>query len=273
MSVRVFETTAQSVLTQSRIPGLDYAVNPYVGCTHACAYCYATFMKRFMKIPDEWGAFVGVKVNAADVLVRELPKRPPGRVSFGTVCDPYQRVEEQYRVTRACLEVLTGSDEYDVGVLTKSDLVVRDVDVLERIASVEVGFTVTTLEPGIAAVLEPGAPPPARRLAAMRELASRNVDVWGFFGPVLPGVSDSDEGVREVLEAFAEAGASRILVDRLNLYPRVRARLAPLLRARLPELVPWVDAVGRNPRRYEAELGDRVRRIAEELGLGADVCF
>ncbi|MBD3368525.1 MAG: radical SAM protein, partial [Candidatus Eisenbacteria bacterium] len=102
---RVFETTAKSVLTRSKIPGLDYAVNPYIGCTHSCSYCYATFMKKFMKITDPWGEFVGVKVNAAEVLAREVRRRHPGRVSLGTVCDPYQEEERRRLLTRSCLEV------------------------------------------------------------------------------------------------------------------------------------------------------------------------
>ncbi|MFH1502467.1 MAG: radical SAM protein [Candidatus Eisenbacteria bacterium] len=272
-ATRVFETTAKSVLSKSKIPGLDYAVNPYVGCEHACTYCYATFMKKFLRIPDEWGEFVGVKVNAAEVLGREARKKAPGVVTFGTVCDPYQDVEREYRITRACLEVFSEVEGFDVGVLTKSDLVARDVDVLSHISGADVGLTITTLAADVAGVLEPGAPPPARRLAAMRELASAGIGVWAFFGPVLPGLSDSEESVAEVLQAVSDAGASRVLVDRLNLYPKVWARLRPVLERRFPGLVDVVQDVRRDPDSYERELRARVKRAAAAVGLPVDVCF
>lgn len=273
MATRVFETEARSVLTKSKIPGLDYAVNPYVGCGHACAYCYATFMKKFMKIPDPWGEFVGVKVNAAEVLARDVRRSRPGVVSFGTVCDPYQEAEREYRITRSCLEVFTQAEGWQVGVLTKSDLVARDADVLERMHDAEVGLTITTLEPDVAAALEPGAPPPARRLAAMRELGGRGIAVWGFLGPLLPGISDSEEAVREVLTAMRDAGACRVLVDHMNLYPKVVARLRPVLVECFPDLVPALDDVRSGPARYDRELSARVERASRSLDLEVDLCF
>ena len=270
---RVFETTARSVLTKSKIPGLDYAVNPYVGCGHACVYCYATFMRRFLGISDEWGDFVGIKVNAAHVLAREARRKTPGVVSFGTVCDPYQDVERDYGISRKCLSVFVDVEGFDVGVLTKSDLVVRDVDVLERIGRVDVGFTVTTLDPGVAAALEPAAPSPARRVAAMRALSAQGISVWGFLGPVLPGLPDSDEELGAVLEALSEAGASHVLVDRLNLYPSVLANMRRVMRGRFPTLLPVLEAARSDPAGYEAALRGRVVNAASECGIDVDVCF
>ncbi|MCK4915123.1 MAG: radical SAM protein, partial [Candidatus Eisenbacteria sp.] len=116
---RVFAIECKTLMTKSKIPSLDYAINPYLGCEHGCAYCYATFMARFSDIKDEWGSFVGVKENAPEVLRKEIPRRRPGVVSFGTVCDAYQPVEERYGITRSCLEAFIGADGFEVGVLTK----------------------------------------------------------------------------------------------------------------------------------------------------------
>jgi DNA repair photolyase len=189
------------------------------------------------------------------------------------VCDPYQGVERRYRLTRACLEVFTEVDGFDVGVLTKSDLVVRDADVLRRIPSADVGFTITTLAPDVAEILEPGAPSPARRLAAMRELSSSGIDTWAFFGPVIPGVSDSEEAVQETLGAIIDAGASRVLVDKLNVYPKVWARLRPVLENLLPELLGVVETVRGDPDGYTRELAARVHRVSSGVGVDVEVCF
>ena len=167
-----FPVECKTVLSKSKIGSLDYAVNPYFGCWHGCLYCYATFMTKFRDAPGEWGEFVGVKVNAPEVLAREAARKKPGVVCFGTVCDAYQPVERRRRITRACLKAFVDVAGWEVGILTKSDLVTRDVDVISSLESPDVGFTVTTLDERLAATLEPGAPPPARRLAAMKALAA-----------------------------------------------------------------------------------------------------
>ena len=272
-AVREFTFECKSLMTKSGIASLDYAVNPYLGCTHGCVYCYATFMARFKNIKDEWGSFVGVKENAPEVIAKEIPRRKPGDVCFGTVCDAYQPVEERYRVTRACLEAFVGTEGFEVGILTKSDLVLRDADVLERIEAPDVGFSITCLDAGLAQVVEPGAPSPARRLAAMRELSARGIPVWGFFGPVLPTLSDSEEAIEEVLREMDRAGASHILVDRMNLYPKAWARFRRALEQRYPERVDAVRAIKADPESYERDLSDRVKRVAASVGVEVDVCF
>jgi len=270
---RVFSAPCRSLMTRSKIPSIDYALNPYLGCEHGCVYCYATFMARFANISDKWGTFVGVKENAADVLRREAPRRAPGRVSFGTVCDAYQPVEERLGLTRACLEVFRNVSGFDVGVLTKSDLVLRDTDVLRSLESAEVGFSVTCLDTGLARVVEPGAASPSRRLEAMRELSEDGVSVWGFFGPVLPTLSDSDEAIAEVLEAMARAGAESVLVDSMTLYPKVWNSIRSLFERAFPERLDELKAIRRDQGAYEASLSDRVMRAAARLGVDVDVCF
>ncbi len=260
-------------MTKSKIPGLDYAINPYLGCEHGCDYCYATFMARFADIKDPWGSFVGVKENAAEVLKGEIPRRLPGVVMFGSVCDAYQPIEGQYGITRDCLEVFVGTRGFDVGVLTKSDLVLRDIDVLARLECANVGFSITTLDRNVAAAFEPGAPSPSRRLSAMRELAREGISTWGFFGPVLPTFSDSPEAVLEVLTGMADAGASRVLVDTMNLYPRVTSRVRALFSRDFPERLDGFEEVRKNPGAYSSALSELVSDTARTVGIEVDVCF
>jgi DNA repair photolyase len=271
--VREFTVTCKSVMTKSKIPSLDYAVNPYLGCRHGCAYCYATFMKKFAGIDDEWGAFVGVKENAPEVLRRELKRKKPGVVNFGTVCDPYQEAEERYRITRACLEGFVDTSGFDVGVLTKSDLVLRDIDVLQKLESPDVGFTVTCLDAGLARTFEPHAPAPARRIAAMRELATAGIRVWGFFGPVLPTFSDDEDSIAEILAEMERAGADRVLVDRMNLYPKVWSRMSSLVVKVFPERIDALRGIRSDAAAYAASLSERIDRVARSIGIEVETCF
>lgn len=270
---RVFSIECKTVMTKSKIPTLDYAINPYLGCEHGCVYCYATFMARFSNIKDEWGSFVGVKANAPEVLRKEIPRRAPGVVMFGSVCDAYQQVEERFEITRACLEEFIGADGFEVGVLTKSDLVVRDIDVLTKLPGASAGFSITCLDRELAAEFEPGAPSPSRRLAAMRELASAGVPVWGFFGPVLPGFSDGEREIVEVLLAMQQAGATRVLVDAMNLYPKVRSRVRSLVNTRLRGGSDAFAAACRDHGAYLSALSERVSTAAMGLDIDVDVLF
>jgi len=162
---------------------------------------------------------------------------------------------------------------FEVGVLTKSDLVLRDVDILSKIPSADVGFSITCLDCGLAAAVEPGAPSPSRRLAAMRQLSLEGIPVWGFFAPVLPTLSDAEEEIAEVLRAMAEAGATRVLVDAMNLYPKVQSRVRALIARSFPDRLDAFDAVRRDPKGYLPALSERVETAARGVDLEVDVCF
>jgi len=270
---RITGIKCKSLLQKSKIPSLEYALNPYVGCEHGCRYCYATFMGRFRGLPDEWGTYVFAKENAPEVLRREVVVREPGIVSMSTVCDAYQPAEATHRITRRCLETLSEAPGFQVGILTKSDMFVRDLDILTRFDSADVGVTVTCLDEDVTSALEPGAPPPARRLDAMAQAKRAGLEVWGFFGPVLPGFSDTDESIGEVLSALDRAGAERVLVDTLNLYPSVVSRFVETVAERFPDRLGALEDARRSWDEYEADLSERVRDVADSLGVKVDLCF
>lgn len=222
---RYVRVRVRSALQRSGLPDLDYAVNPYVGCEHACRYCYAPLYTRIREVAEEWGRVVYVKENLLEVLEREAAAKRRGIVGVATVTDPYQPVEARERLTRGALEILLGHG-FHVSVQTKSDLVLRDLDVLTgRPEAVDVGFTVTTLSVEKASLLEPGAPPPYRRVEALRRIAGEGLETWVFLGPIVPGVNDDPESIRGVVAAAAEAGAE-VLYDYLRLKPGVADRLA-----------------------------------------------
>jgi DNA repair photolyase len=214
----VTEITVKSALVRSKIPGVDYVLNPYLGCAHGCRYCYAVFMRRYSRhhAAAPWGSFVEVKINLLDILRSELRrKKQPGRALLASVCDPYQPVEARYRLTRGCLKIL---QEYGWGIdiLTRSPLVTRDLDILKDMAGVSVGFSIPTDDDRVRRILEPKAPPIGARLRALAQLHAAGLHTWVFVAPMLP--MDPDR----LSEALAPH-IHHLMVDRLNYRQQVQA--------------------------------------------------
>jgi DNA repair photolyase len=256
----------KSVLTKSGITGVDYALNPYVGCAHGCVYCYAVFMKRFTGHEEEWGTFVDVKVNAPDVLARQLKRAKPGNISFGTVTDAYQPLEREYGITRACLEALL-EHPHPISILTKSPLVLRDLDLISKLRDVEVAFTITTLDEGVRRRFEPGASSIASRLNALRALSEAGIPTWAFCGPLLPGITDDEGSVDRLFVQLERAGVGYVLVDSLNLRGAVWGRLSRVLSAHYPHLLDRYRALSADRTPYHHGLMESTEHIAERRGL------
>lgn len=202
------EKRVRSILSKSGIPGVDYCLNPYVGCAHGCKYCYATFMKRFTGHTEPWGTFVDIKVNAPEVLQRQVKRTARGYVMLSSVTDPYQPLEKEYGLTRRCLEILL-KHQFPVGILTKSPLVLRDLDLIRQFDDIEVGMTITTDDDGIKKIFEPETPPIAARIQALKELHDRGISTYVFIGPLLPQNP-------EVLAGKIGPHVDSVLVDRMN---------------------------------------------------------
>lgn len=203
--MRIREIKVKSVLSKSQV--YEYALNPYVGCQHACVYCYARFMKRFTGHSEKWGEFVDAKINAPELLAREVKRKKVGRVWISGVCDPYQPLEKKYMLTRRCLDILV-ENGWPVTVQTKSHLVLRDIDILKRSNAIEVGFTITTADERIRRIFEPGAPPSRKRIEALAKLRSEGIRTFAMIAPILPGA----EGLIGELEGKVEY----VILDRMN---------------------------------------------------------
>ncbi len=205
--VTIREIRAKSILNKSKI--YDYCVNPYTGCQVNCRYCYARlFMRRYSGHSEPWGAFVDVKVNAPELLRKQIARAKKGTVWLSSVCDPYQPLEKKYRLTRQCLAILAEA-RFPVNIQTKMTLVLRDLDIIERFEDVEVGMTLTTNDDRIARMFEPGASPVGERIAALEKIHSRGIRTFAFVGPLLPG---GPEGIISALAGHVD----KILVDRMN---------------------------------------------------------
>ncbi len=185
------EIEVKSILTESNLPEADYCVNPYVGCAHACVYCYARFMKRFTGHTEPWGEFVDIKINAAQLLRKRLRSMSDqtGVLLLGSVTDAYQPLERKYEITRGILrELLEGN--FAISILTKSDLVVRDIDILKQFKNCAVGLTITTMDDEVRAKLEPRASSVHKRIEALRLLHESGISTYAFVGPIFPIFTD-----------------------------------------------------------------------------------
>ncbi len=213
--INISEIYCNSVVSASKIPGLDYTVNPYLGCWHGCVYCYARYMTKFSKRSFQWGEFVDVKINAAEILKREIFGLKKGLISLSTVTDPYQAPERKYRLTRRILEDLAESN-FSVSILTKSNLILRDIDILKKFnrENLEVGFSITTADENIGKHFEPNAPSVKERINALKQLSEEGIKTWVFIAPVLPYLSENR--LSDLLDEIRHT-AGYIMLDKLNI--------------------------------------------------------
>jgi len=272
--VAVRETVCKTLLNRSGIS--DYSLNCYTGCAHACAYCYARSMQGFHPHAESWGEFVDVKGNAVEVLKRQLRRAEPGDVFVSSACDAWQPVEARYGLTRRCCELLLERG-FQVNVLTKSALVLRDLEVFAG-RTAQIGTTITTLDERLARLWEPGAGTIDQRFQVIEEARRWGLPTSVMFGPLLPWLSDDEASIEAMFRRAKTLGINRIWVDGLNPRPRVWPAVATLLRRHFPELrEPYrrvlFDKTARN--RYLVELGTRVRAAAERVGVADRVgaCF
>lgn len=204
----VNEIFARSILQKSGLPGVTYVINPYTGCTHGCVYCYARFMKRFTGHTKSWGTFLDAKVNAPKVLRKQLERRrEPLKepVFLSSVTDPYLSVEKKYQLTRSILEVLL-EHQVPISILTKSDMVLRDLDLLRQFEGCSVGLSLMTLDDELARRFEPRAPSPGQRLQALRKLKENGIDTYAFISPYLPQLSDIEQLMESLHGSINEIG-------------------------------------------------------------------
>jgi DNA repair photolyase len=288
----------RSILNKSvskRRLSLAYSINPYRGCEFGCKYCYARYTHEFMapKAPaaEEMGtgtsgldlrdpmAFeqvIFLKQNAAWLLEQELKKIDPAQeIALGTATDPYQPIERRARITRSLLEVFARKSGYRLGIVTKSALIARDIDLLSEIGLrniLVVHVTITTPDAALARMLEPRAPRPDLRFETVRRLRGAGI-VAGIFGsPLLPGITDSEEAIDGMARRAAEAGASFFTAHPLFLKPCSRPTYLSFVHERFPALeadyaerFATADFAGKA---YRERLADMVDRACRRHGLG-----
>lgn len=256
--VTIRDIDVKSVFTKSNLPVCDYSVNPYVSCTHACKYCYASFMKRFTNHSEPWGGFLDVKHWPAIA----NPHRYDGKELFiGSVTDPYNPQEEEYRRSRSLLEQLKGSG-VKITIQTKSDLVLRDIDLIKSFPDARVGFSINTLDEGFKDDMDKAASI-GRRLEAMRRFHEAGVRTTCFISPIFPGITD----VTAIIDRVKEQ-CNLVWLENLNLRGSYKGSIMDYIRKRHPGLLPLYEQVYSKGRRdYWEQLDDDVRAYAAANGL------
>jgi DNA repair photolyase len=255
----------------------DWSLNPYMGCVHRCTFCYVRAFERRADRPsdDRYGKSIRVKVNVAEVLRRELARPSWARecVAIGAATDPYQPAEGRYRLTRACVEAL-GEARTPFSIITRGPMIVRDVDVLveaARRSSVSVTFSIPTLDEDVWRKTEPSTAHPRQRLRAVARLVEAGIKTGVGMAPVLPGISDRPDQLRQVVTAAREAGATGVWTNLLFLRPGTREHFLQHLAEDWPELLPRYRELYRNRAYLPADETKPVRRqvsaLARELGV------
>jgi DNA repair photolyase len=243
MGVEYREEPCRSALNRVKGMAFGWSLNPYMGCVHRCTFCYVRAFERRADRPsdDRYGTSIRVKTNIVEVLRRELARASwaSETVAVGAATDPYQPAEGRYRLTRGCIEAF-GEFSNPFGLITRGPMIVRDVDVLVEAAKrAEVGitFSVPTVDDEVWRKTEPGTAHPRQRLRAVKELVDAGIKVGVGMAPILPGISDRPEQLREVVKAAREAGATGVWTNILNLRPGTREHFLEHLAEDFPEQV------------------------------------
>jgi DNA repair photolyase len=269
----------------NRVP-FEWTINPYRGCEFACKYCYARYTHEYMELDGgEFEKKIFVKQNAGALLAQDVNRkysyqRPgaadgrPEHIAIGTATDPYQPAEREYGVTRACLEELAKREGLSISVITKSNQIVRDIDIFKKIAArseLSLNITITTLRTRLARLLEPRAPRPDLRLAAVKQLRDASLRVGVSASPLIPGITDAEGELEAVAAAAKEAGAEWFFSGVLFLMPASAKQFLPFVREKFPKLArqyeQWYAKNGYAPEQYRRKISERVTRIRLRHGF------
>jgi DNA repair photolyase len=283
-----FVLPVKSILNRcdsKRVP-FEWTINPYRGCEFGCKYCYARYTHEYMELDgSEFERKIYVKKDAAPLLAWDVANKysyesegsggkRPDHIAIGTATDPYQPAEREYGVTRACLEELARKEGLSVSIITKSNQIVRDIDVLQRIAersNLGIDITITTLRAGLTRLLEPRAPRPDLRLAAVKQLREAGLPVGVSASPLIPGITDRDGDLEAVAGAAKEAGAQWFFSGVLFLMPSSAKQFLPFVREKFPRLArqyeEWYAKNGYAPEEYRKKASQRVAKIREKFGF------
>jgi len=267
MTIRIKEIQAKSIITKSNLPDADFVINPYIGCTHACIYCYARFMKRFTGHSEERGQFVDVKINAADLVPSNTSKYKDKVIFLASVTDAYLPLERKYQLTRQILEKLIPL-EPNLGVQTKSDLVVRDIDLLKQFQNCEVGFTISTLDDNLRKEIEPITSSVSDRIKALEELKNAGIKTYVFVGPIMPYLSDWKKIILETKHC-----SDFYMFENLNIKGSIWGSVKKWIQTKHPDLLEKYEKIYFSKNDYWDKMEEEINQFCIEQNIDYKIYF
>lgn len=269
--LKVVNYTAKTILNRSKIRGISYTLNPYIGCQFACRYCYASYMSQLVQEKvTAWGGFVYPKINAPELLLQELPKLSARQscpsIMLASATDAWQNIEKDLQLTRRLLQIFQ-QQHYpgELLCLTKSMLIARDVDLLTSLPHVHVNVTITGLNDQLSHFFEPGAPSLSQRIQLLQQLQQSGLDVGVFFCPVLPYFLSHQEELEALFQRFKELKIRSLTYQLLNFYGGVKTRMQQCLQHSPLAQQLYLDTAQR--RDYQQKMHQQIRALIKKYGL------
>lgn len=237
-------------LNKTKLKSLDYVINPYVGCPHKCLYCYASYMSSFSKHTEGWGDFVDVKCTNKKINIYKIKNK---KVMISTVTDPYNYFEKEFQITRKVLEQLVNSEAF-ISIVTKSNLVLRDIDLIKQIKYVDVALSISLLDEELKTKLEPNSSSIAERIETLKVLKSEGIKTICNISPILPGITN----FRQIIEATKDY-VDEYRFDKLDLRSSFKTRMFNFIKQEHSDLLPLYESI------YNKKTSDYFEKIADEI--------
>lgn len=265
--MNIKEVKTKSIVVKSGLPGSDFVINPYIGCSHGCIYCYARFMKRFTNHSEEWGNFVDVKINGPELISENIDKYKNKTIVIGSVTDPYLPLEKKYEITRKILKKLI-PHQPELTIMTKSDLIIRDIDLLKQFNNCTVSISFSSLNEKIRKELEPGTIPLERKLEALEELYKKGIKTVLFISPIIPEITDWKQIINKTKNFVNE-----YWFENLNLYPSIRNNISSFLKKYNLDLLEKYKEIYFNKNDYWDKIEEEIKEFCKEEKVNYKIYF
>ena len=265
--IKIKEIKVKSIIIKSGLPEGDFVINPYTGCMHGCKYCYARFMKRFTGHKEPWGSFVDVKINSPDLIPANVNKYKNKFITFGSVTDPYQPIERKYKLTRHILEKLIPIQP-NLDIMTKSDLVLRDIDLLKQFKDCIVAVSLSVLDDRIRKELEPLSSSIDKRINTLKELHNAKIKTALFISPIFPELTNWQKIINKTKTFMDE-----YWFENLNLYSSIKDNIYKFLRKNSPESIEKYKKIYSKNNNYWREEESSIKKFCKKNKIKYKIYF
>lgn len=267
--MKIYDKEVKDIIVKSKLPEADYVVNPYIGCTHKCIYCYACFMHRFCKIPEEWGDYIVIK-HFPDIKCKRIMEMEEKVVLLSSVTDPYQPINLKYQNTAKVLNALCNTNA-KVEILTKSKEVLQDLHILKRMNHITVGMSLSTLDDRVSRLIEPGASLSSQRISALKQLHDEGIRCYAFISPIIPYITDVYALIDHV-----STYVDYICFENLNLQGAYKKKMYQFIKTHFPNQYDYFKEVYQNKstaKIYWDILEFDISRYCEKKGIEYKIFF